>query len=452
MTVFWLGAAVMLIAGLGWVLPALWTRDASRSLTRDEFAVAAYEQRAAELKQDFQDGVIDADQLASAEDDLAAELLNDYKNEADSAQSQTRPMLTAGVLGLATAAFAGAVYFELGEPAALGISGKGTPRVAPAQAAGPQGAGPQGATPQGQSAMPSIEEMVGSLAKRLESEPEDGTGWMMLGRSYTVLGRLEEAESALQKAVQLLPDEPDALAAYAEVLGRRNNNDLRGKPTDLLKTALQKRPTHAKTLWLTGIAAMQRGDRVEAVRYWEQLRATGALNAEELQSLDRFIAEAQGQSLPAGAPPPAQTAAVAAPSPQPAVQPPSPSTPSSASKPAGQGVSITVSITLSEALRAKVATGDSLFVFARAANGPPMPLAVQRLSAGALPAEVTLDESMAMMPQFNLSAFDPIVVGARISKSGNAQASPGDMQGLSAPLSPSSTKRVEVVIGETIGQ
>ena len=241
----------MLIAGLGWVLPALWTRDASRSLTRDEFAVAAYEQRAAELKQDFQDGVIDADQLASAEDDLAAELLNDYKNEADSAQSQTRPMLTAGVLGLATAAFAGAVYFELGEPDALGISGKGTPRVAPAQAAGPQGAAPQG-----QSAMPSIEEMVGSLAKRLESEPEDGTGWMMLGRSYTVLGRLEEAESALQKAVQLLPDEPDALAAYAEVLGRRNNNDLRGKPTDLL----EDRATKAADPCKDTLADRYRGD------------------------------------------------------------------------------------------------------------------------------------------------------------------------------------------------
>ena len=67
-----------------------------------------------------------------------------------------------------------------------------------------------------QSGMPSIEEMVSGLAKRLESNPEDGTGWMMLGRSYTVLGRLKEAESALEKSVQLLPDEPDALAAYAE--------------------------------------------------------------------------------------------------------------------------------------------------------------------------------------------------------------------------------------------
>ena len=98
----------------------------------DEFAVAAYEQRAAELKQDFEDGVIDADQLASAEDDLAAELLNDYKNEADSGHSQTRPMLTASVLALATVAFTGAVYYELGAPAALGISGKGVPRGVPA--------------------------------------------------------------------------------------------------------------------------------------------------------------------------------------------------------------------------------------------------------------------------------------------------------------------------------
>ena len=435
MTVFWLGAAVMLVAGLGWVLPALWTRGATTSLTRDEFAVAAYEQRAAELKQDFEDGVIDADQLASAEDDLAAELLNDYKNEADSGHSQTRPILTASVLAIATVAFTGAVYFELGAPAALGISGKGVPRGVPSQAASTGNAAPQE-----QGGMPSIEEMVSGLAKRLESNPEDGTGWMMLGRSYTVLGRLEEAESALEKSVQLLPDEPDALAAYAEVLGRRNNNDLRGKPTELLKTALQKRPNHAKTLWLTGIAAMQRGDSVEAVQYWEQLRSTGALNAEELQSLDRFISEAQGQSAPAAAAASAQAAPVAAPSAPPADQ-------SSV-----QGVSITVSVTLSESLRSKVGSSDSLFVFARAANGPPMPLAVQRLPAGALPAEVTLDESMAMMPQFNLSTFDPIVIGARISKSGNAQASPGDLQGLSAPVSPSSQKRVEVVISDTVGQ
>jgi cytochrome c-type biogenesis protein CcmH len=452
MTIFWLGAGLMLVAGMGWILPALWSRAPGHAMTRDDHAVAIYEQRCGELERDHADGIIDSDQLSSARDDLAAELLHDYSEEVATRNQSRNSGVSAAALALVMGVMAVGLYAEFGAPEGLGIAGKGLTRAqmaaargsAPASATG--GQSEAGGAPAADTAMPSVEKMVAGLAKRLEDDPSDGTGWMMLGRSYTVLNRLKDAEAALEKAYALIPENPDAIAAYAEAMGRNTDNDLRGRPTVLLGAALKLDPNHAKSLWLAGIAAMQGGDASNAVALWQRLRTSGSLNAEETASLDRFIAEAGGapESGTQGA---AQGAAIVAATQTAKTPQPAPAAPDKS----GDTVKITVEVSLDAALADRVQPGDSLFVFARAHQGPPMPLAVQRLSAGALPATVVLDESMAMMPQFTLATFPRIVVGARISRTGNATPSPGDLQGISADLSPGETPQVRITISEVVG-
>lgn len=113
--------------------------------------------------------------------------------------------------------------------------------------------------------------------------------------------------------------------------------------------------------------------------------------------------------------------------------------------------SIKVTVRLSPALAGKAAPGDALYIFARAAQGPKMPLAIVRKQAGALPVTVTLDDSMAMVPEMKMSDFPELVIGARISKSGDAISKPGDLEGYAAPLKAGASGPAEVVIATVVG-
>lgn len=107
---------------------------------------------------------------------------------------------------------------------------------------------------------------------------------------------------------------------------------------------------------------------------------------------------------------------------------------------------IQVSVTLAETLQGQARPDDTLFIYARAATGPRMPLAIARLKAADLPTTVTLDDSSAMMPNMRLSAFDEVVVMARISRSGDAMARSGDLLGSTAPLRVRESPQVTVHI------
>ncbi len=425
MTLFWLIAALMMTGALAWLLPVLLSkhvRSDPGAVSHTDHAIASYSERLDGLEQDFADGVLSEEQLENARQELARELLQDVRP--DDPPARAADSTSAWVVAVLIPVVAVGLYSELGQPEGLGISGPG-PRQAQAAPGTPvAGGGSAGtATAAGAEGLPSIEQMVTGLAERLQREPNDGEGWLMLGRSYVVLERMDDAEQAYAKAYALLPQNVDVLAGYAESLARNNRNSLAGKPAALLAQALSIKTDDPKTLWLSGIAAMQRGDGPSAVAHWNNLKSTGALNAQETASLDQMIAEAGGQAA-------------------------TPATPVAATS----GVSVKVKVTLDPSLSARVATGDALFVFARAAQGPPMPLAVQRLVAGALPLEVTLDESMAMIPNMTLASFPRVVVGARISKSGNARPSDGDLQGLSEAIDPKSVGRVAVQISDVVGE
>jgi cytochrome c-type biogenesis protein CcmH len=266
-----------------------------------------------------------------------------------------------------------------------------------------------------------IESMTEKLAARLKEQPDDADGWAMLGRSYAVLGRHDQAAPAFKRAMALRPDDAALLADYADALAMVNGRNLEGEPSRLIERALKVDPNNLKALSLAGTVAFYRKDYPGALRHWEKM-AQIAPDSEWVQQIQGGIDEARklmgGPSVAAAA---AQPAAPAA----------RPTT--------TNGSSVSGTVTLAASLAGKASPDDALFVFARPADGPRMPLAMIRKQVKDLPLTFKLDDSMAMSPAARLSSAERVVVGARISKRGDATAQPGDLQGLSAPVSPGAT-------------
>jgi cytochrome c-type biogenesis protein CcmH len=266
-----------------------------------------------------------------------------------------------------------------------------------------------------------IEGMIEKLSARLKDNPNDADGWAMLGRSHAVLGRPEQALPAFKQAVALRADDAVLLADYADALAVANGRSLDGEPMRLVEQALKIDPNNLKALSLAGTHAFNQQDYPLAVKHWEKLVQL-APGGELAQQIQGGVDEARKRADEAR-----KTAGGAAPV-TPAAPPKAPA--------AATGTSVSGTVTLAPALAAKARPDDTLFVFARAAEGPRMPLAILRKQVKDLPLTFTLDDSMAMTPTAKLSSSPRVIVGARISARGQATPQPGDLQGFSAPVAP----------------
>jgi cytochrome c-type biogenesis protein CcmH len=288
-------------------------------------------------------------------------------------------LVIAFVLPLGT----GALYLLVGTPAALnGVS---------AQARAPI----------------SMQQALAELRTHLQQQPNDLQGWMLLAQTSSMLHQPADARDAFDHALKLDPNNAEAMIGWAENDSMtRSDHLIEGRAQDLLKRAVQLHPDSQRGLWLLGISNFQRGEYREAAATWRLLQP----QLEPGSSVAKAVAEQIGIADARAGGAPAGSA-------------------SSATAPARQGASLQVQVALAPALKGKVAPGDALFVYARAENGPPMPLAVAKLDPGQLPATVTLTDAMAMTPAFKLSSVQRVFVGARISHSGQPIAQPGDLEG-----------------------
>lgn len=272
-----------------------------------------------------------------------------------------------------------------------------------------------------------IQGMVKALADKLRQRPDDAEGWLMLGRSYTVLGRFDEAVPAYRKVLQLDPKNAQAMADLADALAMQAQRSFKGEPEALVAAALKADPANLKALALAGTLAFEAGDFKGAIGHWERAVQVGPADSALVQQLQGGIAEARQAAGLAPA-----TAATA--------DPPAP-----ALAPAG----ISGRVELAPALAAQAAPDDTVFIFARPAEGSRMPLALLKKRVRDLPADFSLDDSMAMTPAARLSGAASVVVGARVSKSGQAMPQPGDLEGLSEPVAPGATG-LRIVIGQAV--
>ena len=288
-----------------------------------------------------------------------------------------------------------------------------------------------------------ITDMVDKLAQRMKEKPDDPTGWKLLARAYSALGRYPESVAAFAEAsARSSQDDPVMLGDWADALAMQKQT-LQGEPLQLVDRALALDPTNLKALSLSASAALERKDYETAIAQWRKVKAQFAPQSEEAKEAASMIAEAEaalrgGTALAQGAAP-----APAAPN---AATQPSAAAPVGA--PAGVDPSaVRVQVSLDPKLRDRVAAGDALFVFARAVNGSRMPLAVIRTKAGDLPRSFTLDDSMAMTPASKLSNAGDVVIEARVSKSGSATPASGDLRGASAQVRPGSGEVAVVIDG-----
>lgn len=340
------------------------------------------------------------------------------------APSQATPVagLLAIVIAVSLPLSALALYHWIGEPRALDPA----QHVARADAAGDAQA-------------PDMAAALSSLEERLKANPEDAEGWSLLARGYQSAQQFDKALLAMRKVRDLMPEDLDTQVGYAEALALASpERRIDGEAAAILATTLQRDPLHQRALWLSGIAGMQRGDTATALKHWRTLETLLPEGSDIRATLAQQISAAEESAGAAGA-----NAADAADTTTTAAE--------TAPTVADSGARVTVSISLDPKLQNQVAATDTLFVFARAASGPRMPLAIQRLTVADLPAVVTLDDSMSMMPAMKLSKFADIVIGARISKSGNATPVSGDLQALTEPMNQAAIKdRVQITIDQVV--
>ncbi len=390
-------AAAMLVAALVVVLrPLLATPKDPRAAQR----------RA--LDQAFAAGVLDAAEHAAKRAAL---------DEAPVATSTLpeRPWLLAGTIGLALAGGTLGVYLTQGTPAALD---------------------PAALTTSAES--PDLDSLLEGLRARLAETPDDPAGWALLARGYRSVGRVAEAASAYGRAIALAPSDANLMVEGAETLAlSRPDRSLAGEPKNLLTRALAIAPEHQRGLWLLGIAHAQAGEFEPAITTWTQLSGLLEPGSEVATAVAEQIRQARqrlaGDNADGGSEvgPAEAPASIAAPLTQESVEvPQAPSAPATA---ADVGT-LTVIVDLDPSLAARVPEGATLFVFARAAEGPRVPLAIARLPATGFPLTVTLDDSNAMVAGMTLSSQPRVVVGARISASGNATPQPGDLEAVSDPV------------------
>lgn len=280
-----------------------------------------------------------------------------------------------------------------------------------------------------------INAMVEGLVAKLKAQPQNAEGWAMLARTYAALKRFEEALPAYRKAIEQRPDDAQLYADYADALAVTQGRTLEGEPARLIAKALSLDANNFKALSLSGTIAYDKQDFQAAAALWERaVQHAPADNPELARQMQSALDDARQR---AGLP--AQQA-----SPQPA---PLPGEQRDAKTAGGGTVSGTVS--LSKELAGKVSPEDTVFIFAKAARGPKMPLAIIRKQVRDLPYKFELNDAMAMAPQFKLSGFSEVVVGARVSRSGDAMPQPGDWSGQSQSVKVG-TQGLEVRIQEAV--
>ncbi|HEY6262851.1 MAG TPA: c-type cytochrome biogenesis protein CcmI [Nitrospiraceae bacterium] len=410
--IFWVIASTMTLLILGLLLWPLLKRTATSATGEEEKTLSIFRQQFVELGQDRANGVLTDELYQQARRELERRLLEET-GSTETSPKMTRRQIHGRPVALALAIIvptaSGLLYWQLGNPLAMTEPSAGSMAVQ-------RGSGDEGSFSEG------MESLIERLKQKMDQNPNDGEGWALLARSYMGLGRYPEAARAYENATTLIPNDAQLLADYADAMGVLHGRRLDGKPEALIQQALKIDPLNVKALMLAGTVAFNRNNFARAVKDWELAHANlpSDTDPEMTQQLVAAIVEAKSH-LGGGQ-------AMVSTSTEPAVAP------VQSAGQTGQPRAIRGTVTVAPNLAGKGSPTDTLFVFAREMNGPPMPVAIVRATRKDLPFTFQLDDSTSPMPSRKLSSAGPVVIVARLSKSGQAMPQSGDLEGTSQPV------------------
>jgi len=398
-TGFWLTASVLIAIAFAFVLPPLWRRPGSIDIETERFNVDIAKQRLLDLKEQRSAGTITADEYEDLYQELQSVLADDLQTGSVSRQSESSGRWLIVLALIVIPLVSVTLYRALGNADALLPEADRTAQQ-----------------------IDEINAMVSGLAQRLQSQPDDAEGWLMLGRSYKYMNRYAESAQAFSEAYRLLGDRADVLLQYADALAMANDGRLAGKPAEFVAKALKLAPDDSTALWLSGMAKAEAGKYDEALRHWQKLAAQMPKGSEPYREVQGLIAQVMERLGTA-----------------PAEQ-----------QPAAIAKGLIVNVAISDELQGVVSATDTVFIYAQALQGPPMPLAIVKKQVADLPVTVVLSDEQAMMPAMKLSNFDRVKISARISMSGQAESRPGDWIGIVESVAPAETEGVTITIDQKV--
>jgi cytochrome c-type biogenesis protein CcmH len=394
--------ALLIAIALCFLLIPLWMKPKMVSSDDSEINIELAQKKLRSLEADLENNVITSTQYDALKNELMLNLQRDLKQAEASVLDEKKGRWLAIPLGVFVPLLALAIYSVKGDLRAFDDVATQTQMKEKPSAA-------------------DINAMVEKLAQKMKDNPSDSEGWIMLARSYKVMKRYPEAVEALRKARELKGDEPEILLQLADVIAMKNGGSLLGEPTELVATALELDANNEMGLWLYGLANAEDGKFNEAITYWQKLQTHYQPQDADYLEVQKMIDQARdalGQ--------PVETKAVVN----------------------HKGIHLAVS--LDKKFKTIANPEDVVFIYAQPADGGKMPLAVVKKQVKDLPLEITLDDSMAMMPAMTISSVENVQVSARISHSGNAIAQSGEPIGKMKLATSVDNGVVKLVIGELV--
>ena len=424
-TNFWLIAVVLCLAAASFVLIPLFRHRATDDgqADRSQLNVELYRERLAELEKNQLEGEITSEQFASLKLELEQNLLSEtaMQDEGDPETAVGDSMSVGLGNKISRLVLAAALLVPLFAVTAYSDFGLSWGAINDLELASEF----KTASPHDNDGMRGS---VLRLAKRLENQPENHDGWFLLGQSYMNLGEFEKSAGAYQHLLEKFPEDAGLSGYYAEALFLADDRKMTARVSKAIDAAYSLNPQNVAMLEIKAMNAFRAGELGVAVTLFEKALATG-VEGERAGLIQQAIARLRAE-LGNKAPPPAVMPAGP-------VAPLANNAPAAATKAATRAADTRSAPIRSVQLLVEVADtvesnpNDSVFVYAKANAGPPMPLAVERMRVADLPRLVTLDETMGMVQGMSLANFDAVILVARISSSGIANTSPDDFQAAS---------------------
>jgi cytochrome c-type biogenesis protein CcmH len=404
---FGIFVALLIAIALCFLLIPLWIKAKPIAQNDESINILLAQNKMQALKDELENGIITQIQFDALQNELMLHLHQDLVSSSAHSIDDTKGRWLALPIAIFVPLLALAIYSVKGDLRAFDtstVTAAGTPKTAA-----------------------DINAMVEKLAQKMAQNPQDPQGWIMLARSYKVLKRYPDAVSALRKARALLGDEPQTLLQLADVIAMQNGGSLLGEPTELVANALALDANNDMGLWLYGLANAEEGKFGEAIDNWKKLQThykTNDADYTEVQKLIDQAKEALGEKVESAK---------------------DETTPSSSS-----GKSLHLAVALDDKFKSAVSAEDYVFIYAQPAQGGKMPLAVVKKQVKDLPIDITLDDSMAMMPNMTISSVANVQVSARVSKSGNASPQSGEPIGKKQVSTLIDSGLINLVISETV--